>query len=242
MKERGMLFSAPMMRANMAGTKTQTRRIMKPQPEPNGTWNKARGDFDCLIDEYPPSAMIWCGGCLGGDVGVNCSPYGCVGDRIWARETHSRAGCKENCGHLGCHTIYRSDESKALGAYGAVKWTPAIHMPRWASRFTATIMQVRAQRLQDISDADAAAEGVEALDSEDHCEREEFDHALCGNCGGRRLYDALGPNMGVMPDTDCRDCDTHVKRYRWLWESINGEGSWEANPWVWAITYKLVVA
>lgn len=98
---------------------------------------------------------------------------------------------------------------------------------------------MRVERLSDISEADAEAEGVESLDSRLSEERthHDFDRALCSNCGGLRLYMSGGLN-GVTFDTDCMQCDTHAKRFRHLWESINGAGSWAANPFVWVVSFK----
>lgn len=109
----------------------------------------------------------------------------------------------------------------------------SIHMPRWASRLTLEITGVRVERLQDISDSEAVAEGVESPSAE----REDHDRSICPTCGGTGLHLALGQNLGVT-EVDCRECDTHAKRYRHLWESINGAGSWDANPWVWVVEFK----
>jgi hypothetical protein len=91
--------------------------------------------------------------------------YGAPGDRLWVRETHARAGCATKCEHLGCHWKYKADEQAALGAYGAIKWTPSIHMPRWASRIDLEVTGVRVEQLQDIS-ADAEAEGWPGPDAQ----------------------------------------------------------------------------
>lgn len=146
-------------------------------------------------------------------------PYGQPGDRLWVRESFSGPDCME-----------RSDEYPALPPgqwpkespiwcwadgepeYG--DWTrprPSIHMPRWASRITLEIVSVRVERLQKISEADALAEGVQA---------EPCDHA--------RLSCA---------DIGCWE-PTAKGQYGWLWESINGPGSWGVNPWVWAVEFR----
>jgi hypothetical protein len=152
MKERPILFSAPMVRAILECRKTQTRRVVKDVPE----WCREWG-----YTAFTPSGFISARGPVEDNIGEKFFrlKYGATGDRLWVRETHARAGCKSNCGHLGCHTIYRADDKAALGAYGAVKWTPAIHIPRWASRITLEITGVRVERLRDISYGDAQAEG-----------------------------------------------------------------------------------
>jgi hypothetical protein len=235
MSERPILFSAPMVRAILEGRKTQTRRLCKEMNK----WVQQ----DCrevrVVNGRPWHALI------GAERPMYelARPYGSVGDRLWVRETWAMNptrdfGVRKARGPQDC--VYRAD--RTANAAPAMAWTPSIHMPRAASRITLEVTGVRVERLQDISEADAAAEGVESLDSSAHEEREKFDPGLCTNCGGFRLYDAIGPNMGVMPDTDCRDCDTHVKRYRWLWESINGADSWAANPWVWVVEFPRVTA
>ena len=106
-------------------------------------------------------------------------------------------------------------------------------MPRWASRITLIVTEVRIERLNDISEADAIAEGVESIDTERF---ENFDWTVCPKCGGTRLHGALGTNLGFM-EVDCAECDTHAKRYRHLWDHINGSGAWEANPWIVAVSF-----
>lgn len=167
-KERPILFSGPMVRAILEGRKTQTRRIMKQQPQlVVGDGNKITG------------AQWWYDK---GDFALNrktvvnfLCPYGLVGDRLWVRETFS------DLRGMGFDMpfAYRADSLKDYGSglqedgdskrcrldYG-VKWTPSIHMPRVASRIALEITAVRVERLQDISEEDAKAEGIErrALD------------------------------------------------------------------------------
>jgi hypothetical protein len=135
MKERPILFSAPMVRAILAGTKTQTRRILKPQPEDLGGSLKWKN----FIIAIPNGAWIAC-------------PYGKPGDRIWVRETWTKISeCPD--------VLYRAtgDDPCRCG-----KWKPSIHMPRKASRITLEISSVRIERLSDITEADAQSEGVES--------------------------------------------------------------------------------
>ncbi len=90
------------------------------------------------------------------------------------------------------------------------------------------------QRLQDISEEDARAEGVESPEAE----RERHDWNICPRCGGTRLCDDHSL-AGCRPDSDCTLCDTHKKRFEHLWTSINGTGSWAENPFVWAVSFVL---
>jgi hypothetical protein len=143
MKERPILFSAPMVRAILDGSKTQTRRILKLKPgytieeEGDGSlWPwiyDAESDRDCWLD----------------------CPYGCVGDQLWVRESFAMATPLMGA---GLWPVYRATchEMDEMG----LKWKPSIHMPRSASRILLEIVSVRVERLQDISDADARAEGV----------------------------------------------------------------------------------
>ena len=132
---------------------------------------------------------------------------------LWTKETWRQ-------GNTGI--LYRTDDV----CPSQQRWTPSIHMPKWASRLSLRVCDMRMESLQDISEEDAAAEGVEPLDFE----REERDWTVCPKCGGTRLHDALGPNLGVVNDVDCTSCDTHAKRFSHLWNSINGPDAWYANP------------
>jgi hypothetical protein len=131
MTERPIIFSAPMVRALLEGRKTQTRRILKPQPD-----TKGRGFLDSRL------------------------PYA-RGDRLWVREawapleslTHGDPGPQA----LADRGFYRADNSTVDGEIS--RWRSPIHMPRWASRITLAVTEVRVQRLQEISEADAVAEG-----------------------------------------------------------------------------------
>lgn len=151
MKERPIIFSGPMVRALLAGTKTQTRRVVKPVPstlvdgfylpfkdEPNN-WHGFGGDL-----------IYWYGSC----------PYGQPGDRLWVREAwmdlRGVDGAIANC-------MFRATFGNAPDGG---KWRPSIHMPRWASRITLEVTGVRVERLQDISTSDAEAEGWPGPDAE----------------------------------------------------------------------------
>jgi hypothetical protein len=251
MKERPILFNAPMVRALLAGTKTQTRRVVKPQPEVqhDGEPYWFVGGYRAWQHRSTTDVLR-----RGGNP-ILC-PYGQPGDRLWVREAHSigpgpgvplQPG--ETAGALRWpHITYSADgaverrDTRWKGAFGMGR--PSIHMPRWASRITLEIVSVRVERLKEISEADARAEGCERLDDGEpgYVERYKPDWKLCPQCGGTRLYTAIGAGLGALPDTDCLRCDTYAKRYRHLWESINGAGSWDANPWIWVGEFKPVAA
>jgi hypothetical protein len=218
MKERPILFSAPMVRALLAGAKSQTRRIVKSAPGLQSQWLTSEG-----IGSVPHGEMIDGGWqmhhpragtrYMGVDVAhdspfgwVRC-PYGQSGDRLWVRETwrHTATDLDE------ARSITQDIMSGTAVAYMADDpdpdfdtWRPSIHMPRWASRITLEVTGVRVERLQEISATDARAEGIQM------------------------------PAPTITPDEFDHDC---VVNYRLLWEQINGPGSWDANPWVWVIKF-----
>ena len=253
-----------MVRALLAGNKTQTRRICKSQPYGNGI-GFIDNEYLCHNDYLPPSAMLM-DVTRRGRIEYTTSnlegweaecPYGQSGDQLWVRESWMpdppcdgtwayTAWAGERIGQIaGVPEQFRDPRFCAYAADwqgDEVLWTPSIHMPRWASRITLEITGVRVERLQDISEWDAQAEGCERLQDDEpgYVERESTDWAVCAQCGGTRLHTALGASGGVTFDVDCLKCDTYVKRYQHLWESINGPGSWDLNPWVWVIEFRRI--
>ncbi|HDK6335950.1 TPA: hypothetical protein M4Y81_003277 [Klebsiella quasipneumoniae] len=219
MKERGMIFNAEMVRALLDGRKTQTRRIIK----------------DCTVGRDPISKFIKIGkkfiGCYPEDVPElirECCPYGVPGDRIWVRETWADAGAS-----APDLKLYRANYPEHVPSIyenvppaKEIRWTPSIHMPRWASRILLEITDVRVERLNAISPEDAESEGLE-----------------------RTNFTGFGDEPGLPsypePDVYFDPLKKQWKEYppeafAGLWESIYGEGSWQANPWVWVIEFKRV--
>lgn len=194
MKERPILFSPPMVQALLDGRKTQTRRVIK--------LNQAGRAVRAGRNWHPgdPNADKAC-------------PYGIPGDRLWVRETWAIGISTGNSWHSEDGRIKAISEPQRYqrryaangtdGFFG--KWRPSIFMPRWASRITLEITEIRVQRLQEISEEDAEAEGcvakVSFSETRTVLAREGFSH---------------------------------------LWESINGPDSWDANPWVWCVSFKKV--
>lgn len=197
MKERPILMSAPMVRAILDGSKTQTRRIVKPQPE-----EKRAGVIWWKDDELLADSTYR-------------SPYGAPGDRLWVKETFTISSCGT--------PVYRADARDQRGdrwhsiepgdPKKEVRWKPSIFCTRAASRITLEITGVRVERLQDISATDAIAEGITTP------------RCPCESCSA---------TAGICP----ADAGAAVMAYRTLWESINGPGSWDANPWVWVIEFR----
>ncbi|HFD8275425.1 TPA: hypothetical protein ACF6GX_002050 [Raoultella ornithinolytica] len=228
MKERGMIFNGEMVRALLDGRKTQTRRIMKVQPEPS----KSRpGDF--WFSSKKLESMVHVSDLAPGNSPIvdchlffqeHCCPFGAVGDRIWVREAfrvHSRATdvatlvYKASERNSWTEQTHRVPVAVCNKPATPEKWTPSLHMPRWASRITLEITDVRVERLNSISEEDATAEGVPPA--------------------GSLLPDYQGTFL-----TPNGDFATAKVAFQRLWESIYGEDSWKANPWVWVIKFKRI--
>lgn len=214
MKERPILFSAPMVRAILAGTKTQTRRVIKAPDSVSAFRHFHEDRWDRMQ------------GIARGDT-VRC-PYSQPGDRLWVREAFSGPWCMEAQDGIAAAPPSKWGESSEIWywadgepTYG--DWTrprPSIHMPRELSRITLEVTGVRVERLQGISEADAIAEGVS---HEPRCLADDDTAA----------FNRIGP---------VANNSFPIARYAALWEQINGPGSWEANPWVWVIAFKRLEA
>lgn len=233
MSARPILFSAPMIRALLDGRKSETRRALKTQPLDILPMPKAPGREWVILEQREPESR--------GKV-IRCR-FGVPGDYLWVRETHAIVGNVDPGWVLYRASGYES-ECRRYGFDGPppeseITWKPSIHMPRWASRLTLRITEIRVQRLQEISEEDAIAEGVTMPESE----REERDFSLCSQCGGTLLVNRVNPSSGgMMFDSDCRDCETARDRYRHLWNYINGPDGWTTNPWCWALTFSVIQA
>ncbi|MCS3430052.1 hypothetical protein [Klebsiella sp. BIGb0407] len=154
-KERGVIFNAEMVRAILAGRKTQTRRVMKVQPVLCGRFYEVYGTEWNEGVKFVPAIP-------GHSLSANC-PFGSVGDRLWVRETWADAPASA----IGL-TLYRANYPEHVPSHcdfipaaKNILWKPSIHMPRRASRITLEITSVRVERLNDISQEDAQAEGME---------------------------------------------------------------------------------
>lgn len=234
MADKPILFSGPMIRALLDGRKTQTRRMVKPQPD--------YGVQPCYYSKTGYAHAAADGGC-------SCRPITCPYDAggisaddygyLWVRETwrvtrkHDRlAPCDippRQCtvafaagGSIANQDdgIWRPTDYECWGADWMGKTRTAIHMPRWASRLTLRITDVRVQRLQDISQEDAAAEGAGLYVPGHGFITEGELHADPG------YSNYLAPRQG----------------FEAIWTEINGADSWAANPWVWAISFETIHA
>ena len=212
MKERPILFSGQMVRAILDGSKTQTRREYKAG---NGRIWPNRND-------RPGMKQI-----------IRNCPYGQPGDRLWVRETWQHANHPFGPYLPDTPVFYRADylndphgpdgELSPEGKYRV--WRPSIHMPRTASRITLEVTGVRVERLQDMEgqapypgESSAMAEGVNRIDH-----------------GRGDFYFSAFRNQ-----PHPKNWNDPVDAFRELWESINGPGSWDINPWVWVVEFKRI--
>jgi hypothetical protein len=209
-----------MVRALLDGSKTQTRRVGKIQ-NPDYTelgvqyiGHQTKGHEALATHRaYPDRGTARHAICA--------CPYGIPGDRLWVRESWNVAGLfwnmKPSMTLAAAKSAWRYAADDQTGWQHG--WRPSIHMPRWASRIALEIVNIRAERLQDITEASAIAEGVEQM-------------AIGRESTG--LW--LDYSSSLYAFTSARDS------YRSLWESINGDGAWAQNPWVWVIEFRRVEA
>lgn len=213
MKERPILFSGPMVKAILEGRKTQTRRIINPQPtfkETSGfNWKGAsygiNSDYAGTVRNFAEC--------------INTCPHGRKGDRLWVRETFrlfdpDECGCSDfpcPCPPWGT-PIYKASNDCMDGE----KWKPSIHMPRSASRILLEITKISVERLNSISRTDAAKEGLHQLPAT-----------------GRYVINKDDQYFGGASSNP-------VEVFSWLWEDIAGNGSWAKNPWVWVVEFKVI--
>lgn len=179
-RERPILFTGPMVRAMLDGRKTQTRRVIKPQPGPDGISD------DVLPQEY---GRAW----RDAEGRVYRCPYGQPGDLLWVRETwrvHDAA--EAEIGYRADGRVIRrldmEDNTIWRASKGRTKWRPSIHMPKWACRLWLRVKDVRVERLMDITVEDAKAEGVEPAGQEGDSRR--------WRGGFRDLWDSINLKRG----------------------------------------------
>jgi hypothetical protein len=218
--DRPILFSAPMVRALLAGTKTQTRRTVKREnaPSPGYSW------AECMCAEIDPADVP----CVVCDSRFGACPYGEAGDALWVRETHALVPRTAYAQSEGVQQTANPADPDQAAVYregwersAPGKWRPSIHMPRWASRITLRVTSVRVERVQDLSEEDAGAEGIQST------------RLPLATATGTTVYHA-----GDWPTPVCGDSARAA--FARLWESINGAESWEANPWVWVVGFERV--
>lgn len=200
---RPLLMTTAMVATTLAGLKTETRRLMSPQPD----WLKGE-------------VMSWKGAI--GLVDQMASPYGRPGDLLWLKEDwrvedgsvargRLRIGYRDGSSRwvdVPCaEVLERLAADLAQAPAGAARWRRARFMFGWASRALLEVVEVRAERLQDITFAGAVAEGLQAA----------------------------GKGWQATPDAPWHANPVHA--YRWLWDAIHGPGAWDANPYVWVVGF-----
>lgn len=232
MIERPILFNGPMVRALLDGSKTQTRRVAKVRNELPPAWATVASEGHSLSQDAgprPTGCFFWsedqtpgmplkalrrwpilpANHPMAGDWYWTPSPYGKIGDRLWVRETFLYVGPGSGSdlpsyreeranpeNHKASNCWFRASQPDET-----LVWTQSIHMPRWASRITLEVTGVRVERLQDISEADAQAEGVGLSDDQTY---------------------------------------PYTFAFATLWDQLNGDDAWSADPWVWVVEFKRV--
>lgn len=199
-KERSLIMTGESVRAVLAGRKTQTRRVARDQTAKSYQW----------VSQFPVIPTRdglyegWAKDCGQSFLLPTSCPYGSVGERLWVRESfsHSREW------HM--NPWYWADGDPTDGDYEKPK--PSIHMPRWASRLTLEITDVRVERVQDVSENDVLAEGV-TVD---------------------KVAAVAGVPWSEMPDL--------YTAFRVLWDALNAKRgySWNDNPFVWVLSFRRV--
>jgi hypothetical protein len=232
MKYRPILYSTPMIPPLLADVKTQTRRLVKPQP------HTSRPDYYADRYNQEPNWAFWLPDGKMSEPRTWRCPYGEPGDRLWVRETwcplipehfhepgkprdflserynqtrRNGAAYRADCMRFNGGKLREDSESeRCRKELGYLRWTPAIHMPRWASRLTLEVTGVRVERLQAITEDEARAEGVTPFPAN--------------------------------PEGDCWTDGKHRTAFVYLWNEINGwhPSAWDANPWVWVVSFRRV--
>jgi hypothetical protein len=233
MKERPILFSDAMVLAILDGTKTQTRRVIKDQ-ERFASYEEKTLEDGCFIISF--AGYVGGGGeaCARSMLAERYCPYGQPGDRLWVREGLRREP-RDIWAYRADSCLIRPDE-KDRGA--AIVWAhhkesdhcSSIHMPRWACRIHLEVTDVRVERVQDISEDDAIAEGLAKITKDD----------------GRTWKYGIPDRDGLPGGDDLGwqwiDWSVDPRRaFSMLWDGINFTRpgcSWDENPWVWRITFR----
>lgn len=227
MQARPIIFSGDMVRAVLSGAKTQTRRVMKPQPFRTSTYAPGFGQRwvyrGHISEDYKGIPAMF------GPFLPLC-PYGVPGDRLWVRENIEAYEETD----IGYHVIRYAVDGRVVGEYTEeqegwawgyrgskpvcghnytqnTKHIPSIHMPKWATRIWLAVVSVRVQRVQDMTTADVWAEGI--------------------SVGGEDVK-----HIGSQQHVTCR-----MSKFAELWDSINAKRGypWSANPWTWCVEFKL---
>lgn len=211
-KERPILMSGPMVRAILEGMKTQTRRVVKPQPPCDCEYG-INGAESHAVCSWVKNPSVWVPPkATSRDHRLPC-PYGKPGDRLWVRETwgvYDGDGMPYDYPHGiplslpdGFHVSYPADDADGV-IREVFRWRPSIHMPRWASRILLEVVSVKVEKVQHATLGDICKEGL-----------------------ARNIYDFKPVTAGL-------------KVWENLWVEINGQKSWDENPYVWVVEFKVL--
>lgn len=219
MKELPILFSTPMVQAILEGRKTETRRVVKTYIKPgnyryDGTGPEAHHFLETIKDNHEPGERY---------INIGKCPYGQPGDVLWVRENYLKPPTiTYKMLRDGADTWPKFDYQADISAteieqYKSWGWKlkPSIHMPKAAARIWLQVQEIKVERLEDITEDGAIAEGVERI-------RHPLFSGYINYCNETLFY--------------------YEAKYSFisLWESINGPHSWAANPWVWVVKFKLL--
>lgn len=229
-----ILFSGPMVRALLAGAKCQTRRLVKPNPRDGAFY---------LLDGWPHRSLDGETNRRMGEEEPLPSPFGGPGDTLWVRETWCAISEPHQPG--GGHYLYRADDGEAEHVITRAKaWKPSIFLPRGASRISLRVTSVRAERLGEISEADARAEGIPPNWIDDLRGFRPEEHGWLTPAGYRHVREH--------PEDDCDEGGTvggvpaYVfsarEAFALWWDAIHGPGAWERDRerWVWVVGFERV--
>jgi len=208
-KARPILFNSAMVRAILDGRKTQTRRILKDQIDPPGIFQMAAAGYCEIVNEHGVHIQ-----------GFHCS-YGVPGQRLWVREGWQYANYPDDRYYPDGSVLYRADylyepHGKPKQKDPRWQWRSSMYMPRAASRITLEITGIRVERLQEISEADARAEGATHSSAEGKPPHGGWSHDK------KHWYPSAR------------------KSFHALWDRINELGRWASNPWVWVIEFRRI--
>jgi len=226
-KERPIIFSGEMVKAILNGKKTMTRQVVKTQPRDECTEIATSAcfghvEYRSTSEDRQTQSIL---------AKIKC-PYGKIGDRLWVRETHHVVGgiadyeieeIKQGLQDVKNFVSYKTD---GYGNPCDGGWTTPMFMPRWASRILLEIIDIRVERLQDISEADALKEGIRNY----NFEMEDSPDTYVG-------YTHLQKDDGKSTLYK-----TPAIAFERLWDTLNAKKGypWSSNPWVWAIEFKVI--
>lgn len=217
MKERPILFSSGMVQAILEGRKTQTRRVIKPQP--NSKQIQGNGGRAYTTDHIPVHGIQ--------------SPYGEPGDLLWVRETFRWFDALLETDMEGVYSVWQYKASTEEPE--DYTWKPSIHMPKEASRIWLRVKDVRVERVQDITSRGALMEGYPVSSINDLYDKDVLE-------GIKELPEDKRTMALRLTPTKKHNSLTPKDWFSELWDSINAKRGfgWKENPWVWCVSFEVL--